>query len=1687
MDPKVGELFPTRFSINTGKKMKTQVRTNELEIDIHDHVAEAYYGELGEKMQEETQKRMHWIRDNVTGNNILDVGCSQGIGPILLGKIGKKVTGVDISQRAVDEANEALSKEDSEVRNNVTFIKSDFLEYDAKKEKFDTITITEVLEHLYVPDEFIAKTYDLLEDKGTIIVTVPFAINDFPDHKKTYYYHDLYQMMYRYFEIKKTTFLGRWIGFLGEKRPFKISLAKSIDLEVLQQIEYNFYKIDREQNDMINKYLAQLKNANEKYKNSYKIIETQKQQLEDANEKYKNAYKIIETQQEELEEVSHKHAKLSSIIADKNSSIRKNLIIVEQYKREVAEYHASASYQLGYLLIHNTRSIKDILKLPKRLMKIKSQKKPKKPKKPIKIKSFETNKNISELKIACIMDPFTYSSYSKEAIFQQLTPNNWENELKDFLPDLLFIESAWRGKDELWWNTVGKKCDELIGIINFCNKHKIPTAFWNKEDPVHFDTFINTAAVFDFIFTTDIDMIKKYQMVLGHKRVYLLPFACQPKINNPIEKYIRKDAFCFAGAYYVNYPDRTKDLDEFMLHLPDLKPIEIYDRNYGKNDINYMFPKEFNSFIVGTLPFDEIDKAYKGYNYAINLNSVKYSQSMFARRVFEVLASNTITVSNYSKAVRLLFGDLVITSDNGEEIVKRIKNLLKDTTGLKKHKLIALRKVLSEHTYKDRLNLLVSKVFNKDIQNTLPSVLMICFAKDKDMFNKYLDDYDKQYYKNKKLMIIKENFYIDEIKENIIILNSNDVRNKEISELNLTTDYISLLNANDYYGKNYLTDLALATYYFDGTFIGKGSYYTMEEDYKLTLVSDISPYSITKSISLYSSIIKTKEILEIKISQLSSVSESNDINGSECLSIDEFNYCKNGSNMTVKEMEVIEANKINHDGISIDKLNVFSEKSQDSFSYNTFGAENISSSTLTKSIHKLEISNVVFKKNNKGITISSTMQSDKHQNIYNPDMFDINHMKFEDHQKVYFDVTAGLDILLIVVFSDKNKEKISHQSIIANKNDELLIPNGTKWIHFGFRIKGSGIATLNMLELNHRVLNRSTIIGQAEHLILTNIYPSYDDLYRNGFVHSRVKAYQKEGIEVDVFSLEENSASLYREFNNIDVISGSSLELDNLLKSNTYKSILVHFLDENMWRVIEKYINKTKVYVWVHGSEIQPWYRRKFNYTTQESLEKSKIQSAKKDKFWKSVLTKPHQNLKLIFVSQYFAEEVQEDLKLNIDAKNMTVIHNYINTDLFDFTHKNIEQRKKILSIRPYANHKYANDLSVKAILELSKKPYFKNLQFTMIGDGVLFDEILEPLRQFKNVSIEKRFLSQSEIASLHKRYGLFLTPTRMDAQGVSRDEAMSSGLVPVTNAITAIPEFVDDSCGILAKGDDAEGLAEGIAKIYENPELFQKMSEAAANRVRNQCDFKHTIQKEIDLFTYKKKIMIFGSCVSRDIFNIPNDFILTKYYARSSFASIFQAPFLDLSITDNLKSNFQRNIVKGDMSKEILKELDKGDFDILLLDFIDERFNIFSLDNTILTLSNEAINTGVTQKYPNYTLIKSGSDEFMKLWQEGWNKFVATMKDSGQLHKVILNKVYWSQETLSNENYEPIYTNEKIDHMNNYLDRLYTIAEKSILAENIMSFEKDLMLGSDKHQWGKSPFHYVDKYYQAALNFLQN
>lgn len=493
------------------------------------------------------------------------------------------------------------------------------------------------------------------------------------------------------------------------------------------------------------------------------------------------------------------------------------------------------------------------------------------------------------LNIACILDTFSFNVFKYEANLIALSPNHWLDEMKNIRIDILFVESAWRGKDDLWDEKINKTSPELIQLVQYCKKNKIPTIFWNKEDPYHFKDFIDSVKLFDYVFTTDILCIPKYLKVLNHNNVFFLPFGCQPKIHNPIEKHQRKEAFVFAGAYYKRFKERNKNFSKMVDILKDIGKIDIFDRNYNKNTI-FQYPQKYHQYIRGGLEYDEIDKAYKGYKYAINLNSITRSPSMFSRRVFELMASNTIVVSNDSLGMRFLLGDLVLNTKNMDNLYTSLLQMKEDKIFYKKFRLLALRKVLGEHTAKIRLNMILSKVLSSYRENENEIVLCVAYvSKQLDVDNIY-DSFLSQTYINKKLLVVCENIDILKVKKTpyISCIDKDEISNYEKDEIK----YLSYFNPHHYYGKNYLTDLVNAMQYVDADCISKSGYYHLDKNNTLHLSRSLDSYIYCNNMDIEASIVKIDSNDNIN----NYISERNKIESKIkfIFAIDEFNFCKDG-------------------------------------------------------------------------------------------------------------------------------------------------------------------------------------------------------------------------------------------------------------------------------------------------------------------------------------------------------------------------------------------------------------------------------------------------------------------------------------------------------------------------------------------------------------------------------------------------------------------------------------------------------------------------------------------------------------------------------------------------------------------------------------------------------------------------
>ncbi len=365
--------------------------------------------------------------------------------------------------------------------------------------------------------------------------------------------------------------------------------------------------------------------------------------------------------------------------------------------------------------------------------------------------------------------------------------------------------------------------------------------------------------------------------------------------------------------------------------------------------------------------------------------------------------------------------------------------------------------------------------------------------------------------------------------------------------------------------------------------------------------------------------------------------------------------------------------------------------------------------------------------------------------------------------------------------------------------------------------------------------------------VLTRGYPSQDRLYNHTFVHRRVLEYRARGHAVSVFWIKHRGDAAPYCFDGVEVTVGGPEVCLAQIAAFAPDAVAAHAMADDFWPVLSRLPAGIPVNAWIYGSEILPFYTS----TEREAHDEARVAKARavhdrRIAFWRRLAEDWPAWLRLVFVSDYAARAAEQTIGAAIPRR--IVQPTGIDTALFDGGTKEPEQRFRVLSIRPFSDWRYANDLSVKAVLHLRDHPLFARFHFHFVGDGRLFDEVLAPLEGLANVTCDRRFLPQEDIARLHRANGVFLCPSRDDAQGVSRDEAMSSGLVPVVSRVGAVPEFVDDASGWLTAPEDAEAIARALAALAESPDRFIALSRGGAACIRETITMPRVIAREIDI-----------------------------------------------------------------------------------------------------------------------------------------------------------------------------------------------------------------------------------------------
>lgn len=301
-----------------------------------DRIYDMYYGKEEDGKRKEARNRLHWIISQVQGGTVLDVGCSQGILPILLGREGKQVTGLDASAHAINIANTNLEKEEPKTQKQITYAQENFFHYTCTT-SHDTVILGHVMEEIIDVSTFFTNAAACVKEGGHIIVTTPLGQTNSREQKQTFYMTDLLALQTDCVNIENIHYFEHWIGVVFKKQTGNPE-HKQVQSNLLKQLESAFESKEE--------YLL---DEQEKLKNELELLKEKLDVSEERNHEQEN---VIEEQQTVKQ----------AFLQEKNSKVNVQKELYDAYDKQeelVKDYRKlNAKHEMTEKRYHNLRNSK---------------------------------------------------------------------------------------------------------------------------------------------------------------------------------------------------------------------------------------------------------------------------------------------------------------------------------------------------------------------------------------------------------------------------------------------------------------------------------------------------------------------------------------------------------------------------------------------------------------------------------------------------------------------------------------------------------------------------------------------------------------------------------------------------------------------------------------------------------------------------------------------------------------------------------------------------------------------------------------------------------------------------------------------------------------------------------------------------------------------------------------------------------------------------------------------------------------------------------------------------------------------------------------------------------------------------------------------------------------------------------
>lgn len=238
------------------------------------------------------------------------------------------------------------------------------------------------------------------------------------------------------------------------------------------------------------------------------------------------------------------------------------------------------------------------------------------------------------------------------------------------------------------------------------------------------------------------------------------------------------------------------------------------------------------------------------------------------------------------------------------------------------------------------------------------------------------------------------------------------------------------------------------------------------------------------------------------------------------------------------------------------------------------------------------------------------------------------------------------------------------------------------------------------------------------------------------------------------------------------------------------------------------------------------------------------------------------------------------------------------------------------------------------------------------------------------------------------------------------------------------------------------------------------------------------------------KTVFVEGCCCSDDIqyYINPNDKI--KYVGSTRCVDIISLvsskPKIDLSLLMQDRDNWSKKTVLEDINKTFFDKLKKSNPDILLIDFGDERCDLFKINNSYLLDCGYGL--GCHPNFRNYILKNSqviGEEQRLNLWKTSFDTFVKRVNETIGPNKIVINKIYHAKQSIDKDNkYTPFNLNY-VNNKNKMLNEYYNYVRTKYPKIKFLEYNPSLFVGKKEHRWTRSSLHYIDALYRNTIDQL--